>query len=151
MMTKVFNSTFENSLRMILILLEFNEPQTLDRLYVVDFLTVYGKTFNIVKENLNGENNYLYSEFQSRKLICREALKKLVLDGMAFPMNDVRGILYEITDAGKQFADSLHSDYASEYKNYAKAAIKYASNYTDRQIISVINRMSTDSIKRWQS
>ena len=147
MMIKVFNSSFENSLRMILLLKEFESPQLLDRLYITDFLAIYGKDFNITPENLNGENDFKYSEFQARKGICKNALKELVLNGLVNPIKDESGILYQINEAGKEYADSLHSEYASEYKEYSKAAIRYIGDFTDRQMIAMINQLSTDSVR----
>lgn len=146
-MIKVFNSTFENSLRMVLLLDEFDGPQLLDRLYTADFLTIYGKDFNISQENLNGENDFKYSEFQSRKAVCRNALKDLVLKGLVNPIKEQNGICYQINDAGRQSADSLQSEYATMYRRNAKSAIEYVSNYTDRQIIAMINQLSADSVR----
>lgn len=146
-MIKVFNTTFENSLRMLLLLSGFQKPELLDRLYITDFLAVYGKDFNITQENLNGDNDFKYSEFQSRKELCRKALKDLVVNGMVTPHKDGSGILYELTDAGNQFAESLQSEYATEYRQCAKAARAYISNYSNRQAIAMINQLSTDSVR----
>ena len=38
MMDKLFNSTFENSLRILLLMDEFGKKQNLDMLYVADFI-----------------------------------------------------------------------------------------------------------------
>lgn len=146
-MIKIFNSTFENSLRMVLLLSEYDEPQLLDRLYTADFLAIYGKDFGIGEENLNGDNDYKFSEFQSRKVMCRTALKELVLNGLVVPTKDTKGILYQLNDNGRNYADSLHSEYATEYREYANAAIEYMMKYTDRQIITMINKLSTDSVR----
>lgn len=106
MMIKVFNSRFENSLRLILMLNCYGEAKDLDSLYITDFITVYGKDFGISKENLNGDNDFKYSEFQSRKVACRNALKELVLNGLALPLKEKDGILYCITEAGREFAEN---------------------------------------------
>ena len=116
-------------------------------MYTTDFLTIYGKDFSITPENLNGENDFKYSEFQSRKEICKKALKELVLNGLVNPIKDESGILFQINDAGKEYAASLQSEYASEYRDYSKAAIRYRGNFTDRQIIAMINKLSTDSAR----
>ena len=146
-MIKVFNSTFENSLRMILLLNEFDSSELLDRLYTTDFRTVYGRDFGLASENLNGDNDFKYSEFQSRKVVCKNALRELVLNGLVIPIKDQTGIRYQINDEGKEYADSLHSEYAMAYRENAEAAIKYVEKYSDHQIISMINRMSTDSVR----
>ncbi len=146
-MIKIFNSAFENSLRMVLLLNEYEEPQLLERLYTTDFIAIYGKDFNIAQENLNGDNDYKYSEFQSRKVVCTKALKELVLNGLIIPIKDDKGILYQINGFGKQYAESLQSEYAIEYRKCAKAAREYIDKYTDRQVVSMINRLSADSVR----
>lgn len=146
-MIKVFNSRFENSLRMILLLYIYSGAKDLESLYITDFLTVYGKDFEITLENLNGDNDYKYSELQSRKLACRQALRELVLNGLVIPVKDQSGILYDITDAGKEYAEDLKSEYAMEYKVNAEKAIRYVENYTSRQVLVMLNKLSTESLR----
>ena len=48
MMTNVFNTTFELSLRVLLALeSSIDRPQTVDMITAIDFITVYGKDFGI--------------------------------------------------------------------------------------------------------
>ena len=95
MMGKLFNSTFENSLRILLLMDEFGKKQNLDMLYVADFMVSYGATFGFSKADLNGDNPYKFSEFASRREIVRLALKQLVLDGLVYPSDTDTGILYK--------------------------------------------------------
>ena len=78
MPNKLFNTTFENALRLLILLDVFDYPQTLDMLYAVDFMAAYGATFNITPSNLNGDNQYKFSEFASRREAVKLALKELV-------------------------------------------------------------------------
>ena len=82
-MDRLFNSTFENSLRLLLLLDEYDMPQTLDMLYAVDFMTIYSEPFGLSEQNLNGDNDLKYSEFASQRDLVKEALKELVLNGTA--------------------------------------------------------------------
>lgn len=86
MTDKLFNSNFENSLRLLILLDEFVMPKSLDMLYAADFMSAYGATFHISQSNLNGENPYMFSEFASRRGVVRAALKELVLDGFVVPV-----------------------------------------------------------------
>lgn len=119
-MQKIFNSKFENSLRILLLLDAYSSPQNVDMLYAVDFIVVYGKTFGLSDDDLNGENQYKFSEFASRRVVVQNALKELVLDGLAKPDYGRNGIVYQITIAGRDFCRSLYSDYALEYSKTAK-------------------------------
>lgn len=145
-MQKIFNSRFENSLRIILLLDAFGMPQNVDMLYATDFMVVYGKTFGISDEDLNGDNQYKFSEFASRRSVVLNALKELVLDGLAKPYHVGSGIVFQITPEGETFCRSLDSDYAHEYSDTAKEAVKLVKGKSERAVIAGINKMSAQSV-----
>ncbi len=144
-MQKIFNSRFENSLRIILLLDAFGISQNVDMLYAVDFMAVYGKTFGISDEDLNGDNQYKFSEFASRRSVVQNALKELVLDGLAKPYHIGSGIVFQITPEGKDFCRSLDSDYAQEYSMTARKAVELVDGKSERAVIAAINKMSAQS------
>ncbi len=149
MMTdRLFNSIFENSLRMVLLLDLYDMPQSLDTLYAVDFISVYGESFGITESNLNGDNPYMFSEFASRREIVREALKMLVIYGIVLPLNLDSGVTYIITSDGEEYAEILTSYYAKEYKRSAAQAILKYGNLTDVQLIKMINKNSVGSFRK---
>lgn len=148
MMNKLFNSVFENSLRILLLLAEFDCRQSLDKIYATDFMVSYGATFGVSESDLNGDNQYKFSEFASRREIVRQALKQLVLDGLVRPDNSTVGILYSITDAGREYSNILGSEYAEEYRSTAKKVVEIVSNVSERTIIDKINKMSAESLRK---
>ena len=148
MMNKLFNSVFENSLRILLLLAEFDCGQSLDKIYATDFMVSYGATFGVSESDLNGDNQYKFSEFASRREIVRQALKQLVLDGLVWPVNSTVGILYSITDAGREYSNILGSEYAVEYRSTAKKVVEIVSNVSERTIIDKINKMSAESLRK---
>ena len=147
-MLKIFNSTFENSLRLILLLDAFSTPQNTDMLYVADFMVVYGKTFGVADEDLNGDNQYKFSEFVSRRAIVQKALRELVLDGLAMPFETSSGIVYQISENGHKYCECLESDYAKMYKSIAAKVICSIGRKSERTIIAEINRLSAISLRR---
>lgn len=147
-MNKLFNSPFENSLRVLILLDEFGIQQSLDMIYATDFIVSYGATFGVSESDLNGDNQYKFSEFASRRESVRTALKQLVLDGLVLPVNDQNGIMYRITDAGEAYSQSLDSDYAKEYRYTAQKTVELVSDKTERTIIERINRMSAESLRK---
>lgn len=146
-MQRVFNSTFENALRIVLLLDAFETPQNADMLYATDFMVVYGKTFGIADEDMNGDNQYKFSEFVSRRPMVQKAIKKLVLDGFVIPYEESTGIAYQISPSGKIYCKSLDSDYAKEYKMVAKKVIQSVQGKSERSVIAQINGMSISSLK----
>ena len=141
-MHKVFDSIFENSLRILLLLNEFETEQNIDTIYVTDFISLYGKDFRISKNNLNGDNCYKFSEFASKRQLIQKTLKHLVFKGLVLVINDNSGIKYKINDEGKTYCESLDSEYANEYRENANKAINYLNSKSLRAVTKEINSMS---------
>ena len=146
-MLKIFNSEFENELRLILLIDAFKKPQNADMIYAADFMVTYGQTFGIADHNLNGENLYKFSEFISRRPLVQNVLKKLTLNGYAKPLSTSSGIVYQLTDEGVRMSRALDSDYAREYRSTAAEVIKHIGRKSERTLISEINKMAASSLK----
>ena len=81
-----------DGLRLVCAGLDYN-PEAIGRhlletLYAIDFMSLYGRTFGITDSDLNGDNEYKFSEFASHRELIRAALKELVLDVGFFPNGD---------------------------------------------------------------
>lgn len=146
-MDKLFNSTFENSLRLLILLDEYDMPKSLDMLYAVDFMALYSASFGITDQNLNGDNDYKFSVFASHRDSTQEALKSLVLNGTAQAVSYNEGLAYVITPEGEDYCKSLESDYAKEYRKNAQAVIKTVANRSERTVIDAIYKLSAKSFK----
>ena len=147
MMNALFNSILENKLRVLILLSIYDMPQTLDMLYAVDFITVYGRTFGISDMDLNGDNEYKFSEFASRRHSVQEALRELVLTENVQAVNYKGSLSYVITPEGEDYCESLTSEYAKEYQANARAAVESVKGKSERSIISMINKQSAMSLR----
>lgn len=147
-MYSVFNSSFEISLRILILMDEAGTAQSLGSLYLADFIATYGRVFGITEASINGENQFMYSEFASRRELVREALKELVLAGHVHPLRSNKGFFYKINEHGRELSKSLDSQYAKEYRLAAEAALIYTANRTQNSITDEINEMSIKSIQR---
>lgn len=150
-MNKLFNSNFENSLRLLILLDEFIMPKSVDMLYAADFMSAYGATFQLSQVDLNGENPYKFSEFASRRGVVRAALKELVLEGYAVPVKLDKGFAYTISPEGEEFCQSLESEYAAEYRRVASRVVQVIGDKSERTVISMINRMSANTLKEGEN
>ena len=67
MNTSALGSTFEISLRILLLLNEVHGT-SLDEQQIgaVDFISVYAADFDLLDENLHGYSNYRFSEYPAR-------------------------------------------------------------------------------------
>lgn len=148
MMERLYNTPFENSLRIVVLLDVLQCSASLDRLYAMDFIITYGKTFGISESNLNGDNQYKFSEFASRRELIRLALRELVLNGYAKAVNDKKGIFYQITGDGENYCRSFTNDYATEYRRTAQVLCQTVIDRSDQVIIKAINQMSARSVRK---
>ena len=146
-MLRIFNSEFENELRLILLIDTFPKPQNADMIYAADFMVTYGQVFGIANHNLNGENLYKFSEFISRRSLVQKVLKKLSFNGYTKPLSTSAGIVYQLTTEGKRLSRSLDSDYAKEYRTTAFSVIKYIGRKSERTLIAEINKMAAVSLR----
>lgn len=147
MTAKLFNSTFEMELRILLLLLESNGGQfTIDRIVAFDFITCYSADFSLPYENLHGENSYKFGEMSNRRLLVQEAVKELVTKGFITVLMD-KGYYFSISDQGKTYAKKLKSAYAKEYKTIAKAVTKKYRKDSDEGILAEIQSHSIRSLK----
>lgn len=146
-MLQIFNSEFENELRLIILIDAFQKPQNADMIYAADFMVTYGHAFGIADRNLNGENMYKFSEFISRRPLVHKVLKELSFDGYVKPHSTTAGIVYQITAEGERLSRTLDSDYAKEYRATAINVIKYIGRRSERTLIAEINKMAAVSLK----
>lgn len=139
-MNKVFNTPFELSLR-ILLLLENNEFN-FEKIFVFDFITTYSTSFDIQKHNLHGENDYKFSEFFARKKIIQQAIKNLVLQNLIIPKETNGGFVYSTTQKAKQITNSMQTEYAREYKDIFDEVFNKYRNYSEIQLEKMITQKS---------
>ena len=147
MTDKLFNSILENALRLLILLDENIMPQTLDRIYVMDFIATYSHSFGIGEYDLNGENPFKFSEFASKRELIAESLKELVLRGLAVPVNLNTGFTYVISADGEELCETLISEYATEYRIAVGKVIPAISDKDERELIHMVNTISSQSLE----
>ena len=148
-MQKLFNSTFEVSLRLMLLLSVTGDvPMTVDRIAAYDVMTIYSRDFGLSEEVLHGDNEFGLSEFASRRNKTQIALRDLVLNGSVKALTSDKGCFYQITPAGKGVAENMVTQYATDYKRLAKITAARYRSMKDEDIMAVINTTSEESLRR---
>ena len=148
-MTKLFNSTFEVSLRALLLLSQTADVNiTIDRIVAYDFISLYSRHFDLAEINLHGDNEYGFSELSARRTVMQAALKELVLDGLAKAIRRKDGFCYEITDTGAAFCQKQTTDYAKTYCRLASATHKKFKTMTEVEIMTIISQKATHALRR---
>lgn len=150
MKTRPFNSNTEISLRVLLTLLcnESNANLTTDRIAILDFVTIYTKEFGLSEDSLHGDNDFSFTEYATRRKQINENVKQLVLKRMVKIYTTDNGFTYSITDSGKKIAESLNSEYAHQYLDYAELARNYVHNKSEADISRLIAEESARALRR---
>lgn len=141
-MNNLFNTPFEISVRVLLLLSTYQQPISFERILVTDFITTYGRDFKISDYNLNGDNVYRFSEFISRRELIKQALKKLVLQQLILPSPSELGFVYALSEDGQQLIPQFVSVYAEKYLEIAAHASEYLSEKKETVLLKEINERS---------
>ena len=102
MRSKVFNTTFENMLRLLLLADTLNAPANVDRLAALDFICIYGKKCKVLDKNLHGDNEFGFAEFTNKREKITEAVKLSVRNDFFKVEHTDQGFLYSINYRGRQ-------------------------------------------------
>ena len=139
-MNEIFNSSFETGLRVLLVLSSIQpKAATVDRIAAYDFITIYGRDFDVSHINLHGDSNYNFSELASKRASCNEGIKEFVLSGLISIKHSEEGFTYFLNDKGKNYVDSLSSDYVTQYLEIAKEVQRTFAESSDEEIVKLIN------------
>lgn len=138
MMTKkLFNSQYEIRLRMLLLLFVARQPLSADKITTLDFISVYGKDFEIGGDNIHGSSPYRFAEITNRRAMVSEAIKTNVMDGM-LNVDTSEGYSYSLTERGKSYVDAFSCSYVSKYCENAKKAMAKYGNLSEAVLMKKI-------------
>lgn len=145
---KLFNTPFELSLHVVLLLDVVDMGLTLDRIAAYDFIAIYCDDFGFANKSLNGENGFAFSELSTKRNLIKKAIKDLVVDGLVTATDDNAGILYLISESGRKMSTSLQSEYAMKYKELMCLIVERYRDYKDVQLLNEISRQAAKSLRR---
>lgn len=145
MKTKIFNTEFEVSMRLLLLLYSTNTGLDEEKILYLDFFTIYAKNYKLGDDNINGDSKYMLNEFTAQRRLIKEAIKVLVLEGLIDVNNTKEGFIYKINNKGKSFCESMTSDYSKKYKKQATITREWFLNKTIKEIKDYSKRMEGES------
>lgn len=131
MRNKIFNTVFENMLRLLLLTDTLNAPANVDRFAALDFICIYGKKCKVLDKNLHGDNEFGFAEFANKREKITEAIKLSVRNDFLSVKHTDQGFLYSINDRGRSVVQGIQSPYAKSYVVGARIVCRKFSNYTD--------------------
>lgn len=138
-MNCIFNTSFEVSLRVILILNVTKSKLTFDKITALDFISIYGQEFGVSEYNLHGDNEYKFSEYTTKREITSKSIKRLILKGYILPHFYKSGFKYSISKKGVNFCKKLNDDYQKKFIEIVEKSNGVFCKYSDRELIKMIN------------
>lgn len=148
MSNKLFNTPFELSLHVVLLLDVADTGLTLDRIAAYDFIAIYCEDFGVADRSLNGENGFAFRDLSARRNFTKTAIKDLVIDGLVIASDDDTGILYSVSESGRKMSEGFQSEYATRYKELMRLVVDKYKDISDVQLFDEINRQSTKSLRK---
>jgi hypothetical protein len=147
-MSKLYNTPFEASLRILLLLESANKQVfSVDMMTGIDFIAIYGKDFDLPLQNLHGDNQYKFSEWTARRDLIQKAIKHLALDQLIDVNFTKQGFTYSANDSGLKFSKCLSCDYANEYRKAVSLVHPLLTDKSELEVLRVIRKRFIDSLK----
>lgn len=109
------DTSFEAELRALFFLFILDEAVGADYLAALDTLTVNAQTFGIGETNLNGTHRLASGELQTRTYLMKEALRRLVIQGLVNFENSDSHNYFHISKTGISLVNRFHSQYAADF------------------------------------
>lgn len=144
MKNRIFNTTFENMLRIILLLGVLDEPVNIDRITALDFICVYGKKYKVLDKNLHGDNKFGFAEFANKREKIIDAIKLSVTNDYASVYKGKEGFSYSLNDRGRIILEGIQTPYAKSYVIGAKIVCRRFKKANDEVLLKYINDMATE-------
>lgn len=149
MSDSVLNTTIETKLRLLLLFSMIPEDKySQSWISAMDFLSIYGKSFDYQGENLHGDSWMRFTEYAMRLWNVRDALHEMVLHGWltAFPTKN--GYVYQITQTGKEMAAEFATTYADPYRRNAIACYSKYGMKTGKELDTMIRNAGLKMTER---
>ena len=144
MKNRVFNTVFENMLRVLLLVDTMKKATNVERIAAIDFICIYGEKFKILDKNLHGDNVFGFSEFANKRVKISEAVKLAVRNNFLDIKYTQRGFEYKINSRGKKVVKMLESPYAKSYRAGARIICRKFSGYSDQKLLQYISGTASE-------
>lgn len=147
-MSNLLNTSFEAGIR-VLILLYGIKPASanIDKIAFFDFLTIYGKVFDVSDKNLHGKSCFALSEFSAKRKLVELGIKDFILRGLIEPKISKDGFEYSINNDGLKIIDSIDSDYKNQYLKTLEDVKKQYDNFSEIKLMRLIHEKAKNSLR----
>lgn len=148
MQSDIFDTPFENMLRVLLLLSEAPNRPNVDKIAAIDFISIYGKSFGMLDNDLHGVNRFNFAEFTHKRGMISKAIDLAVANDLIDIRRTPDGLVFAINDRGRELLDGITSSYATSYLSGLKEIIYKLWKREDIELLEFINRKAEASESR---
>ena len=130
MSSTIFNSQFENCMRLLVALDKFETAGTATELADADFAATYARHFGLGSTDLHGSTAFVNAIYTQRRSKAHEAIQTLVAHGYAYADHAGDVPRFTISESGAHLVSHVSSSYAQHYQRYVAAALVALRNDT---------------------
>ena len=139
MSDSVLNTSLETKFRLLLLLASIPDGQHSQQwISAMDFLTIYGDSFDYGGTNLHGNSWMRFTEYALRVWNIRDALHEMVMHGWLSAIPTKEGYVYHISQQGKSLASDFATTYAAPYRKSAAACYTVYGQYSGEELDAMI-------------
>lgn len=144
----VLGTAFETFLRLLLLLsVSDRDEMSEDRIWMLDYLALYSRDFDMSDHNLHGYGAYRFGEYPAKRALAHEAIKSMVLDHFIEATPTDNGFRFSITREGLAFTDQFTTDYSEAYIEAAENVIRRTSALSDEEIATMVQTRATTDVE----
>lgn len=140
----IFNTPFEVSMRILILLNTFESGLDEEQILYIDFFTIYEKNYGFGEINMNGDSKFMINELTAQRKLINSSIKNLVIDGLVNVKNTKNGFVYLINETGSKHCINMRSDYAMRYKNTANTVKRFVINKSISEVKSFARVMEEE-------
>lgn len=135
----IYNTSYEVSVR-VLILLNFTSgPIDLQRIIYYDYLMLHYGDVDEDYESIHPANPFHTTELYIRRELIQSALDLICKKGLTNIILSNDGFLYEISSLGRNFIKCFENDYFAKLIKYAQLVTNRFDNFSVNDINEFIN------------
>lgn len=143
---RVFNTSVEIGVRILVILNESRKALDLQQLIYYDFLVLHYGDVSTEHTSLHPSNPLHSTEFIVKRKVIQEAIKLVARKGLLSVIYSNTGILYQANDNTSKFLEYFESSYFIKLRHFANLVASRFENYSEVEL----RKYFMDNFEQWK-
>ena len=143
----IYNTPVEIALRLLMIIVKNKKEIDIDKLIIVDYLSLHGSLVNDELISIHPDNPFHGLEVYSKINVVKQGIELLISKGLIDVRFNCTGIEYTSNAISEYFLSYIDSEYYLELEKNIEVVTKIFKNYSSDDI----RRYLYDNIELWNS